>query len=131
MSTMHLVEGQPRLWRQALLRGILLSYPACGQGSLYVRYLKVRNECATFGLDLYPQRVDDTPPYIKMLILGHVLVPLALLLERAAMPPLWLRFTLCLPLTIILTLFFLVPVKGPLIGFQWANRMHGFGGEAE
>ncbi len=131
MSTMHLVEGQPRLWRQALLRGILLRYPACGQGSLYVRYLKVRSECAACGLGLHPHRADDAPPYVTMLILCHVLVPLALRLKRAAMPPLWLYFTLWLPLTIILTLVLLPPVKGALIGFQWAHRMHGFVGEVE
>jgi len=129
MSTMQPAEGRSRLWRQALLRGLLQCCPACGQGSSYYQYLKVRKDCASCGLGLHQHRADDAPPYFTMLILGHVLVPLALMLERAAMPPLWLHLALWLPLTIILTLVLLPRIKGALIGFQWAHRMHGFGGE--
>lgn len=128
MTTMQPAEGQLRSWRQALGRGVLLRCPACGQGSIYGRYLKVRDDCADCGLGLHHHRADDAPPYFTMLILGHVLVPLALILERAAMPPLWLHFSLWLPLTLILTLVLLPRIKGALIGFQWAHRMHGFGG---
>jgi uncharacterized protein (DUF983 family) len=131
MSTMHLVESQPRSWRQALLRGSLLRCPACGQGSLYARYLKARNECAACGLGLHHHRADDAPPYTNMLILCYVLVLQALLLERATMPPLWLHVTLWRPLAIILTLVLLPRVKGAFIGFQWSHRMHGFGGEVQ
>ncbi|MBC8238984.1 MAG: DUF983 domain-containing protein [Alphaproteobacteria bacterium] len=114
-----------------MLRGLLQRCPACGQGSLYNQYLKVRNDCDACGLGLHQHRADDAPPYFTMLILGHVLVPLALMLERAAMPPLWLHLALWLPLTIILTLVLLPRIKGALIGFQWAHGMHGFGGETE
>jgi len=35
-----------------------------------------------------------------------------------------------LPLTVLLSLWILPRVKGALIGYQWANRMHGFGSGA-
>tara|TARA_B100002003_G_scaffold234020_1_gene247460 strand:+ start:302 stop:580 length:279 start_codon:yes stop_codon:yes gene_type:complete len=89
--------------------------------------LKVRDDCATCGLGLHHHRADDAPPYFTMLILGHILVTLVLMLERAAAPPLWLHMSLWLPLTVILSLLLLPRIKGALIGFQWAHRMHGFG----
>lgn len=115
----------------ALWRGLKFRCPACGQGSIFGRYLKVRRVCEACGLGLHHHRADDAPPYFTMLILGHVLVSLALIVERAAAPPLWLHFALLLPLTLILTLILLPRIKGALIGFQWAHRMHGFGGEGE
>ena len=116
-----------RSWRQAMGRGALARCPGCGQGALFGRYLKVEEVCTVCGLELHHHRADDAPPYFTMLITGHILIPLALALERAAAPPLWLHFSLWLPLTVILTLVLLPRVKGALIGLQWANRMHGFG----
>ncbi|MBL6953590.1 MAG: DUF983 domain-containing protein [Alphaproteobacteria bacterium] len=110
-----------------MLRGVRMRCPACGQGSVYGRFLKVRDDCASCGLGLHHHRADDAPPYFTMLILGHILVPLVLMLERAAMPPLWVHMSLWLPLTVILSLLLLPRIKGALIGFQWAHRMHGFG----
>jgi hypothetical protein len=43
-------------------------------------------------------------------------------------PPLWLHFTIWLPLIILLSLAILPVVKGALVGLQWALRMHGFEG---
>jgi len=94
---------------------------------MFGRYLKVRDVCPVCALEMHHHRADDAPPYFTMMILGHILVPLALMLERAAAPPLWQHFSLLLPLTLILTLLLLPRVKGALISLQWANRMHGFG----
>ena len=126
MSTARLEEPAPRPLGQALRRGALARCPACGRGRIFGRYLKVEGQCADCGLALHHHRADDAPPYFTMLILGHVLVPLTLILERAAEPPLWLHFALWLPLPVILSMLMLPRIKGALIGFQWAHRMHGF-----
>ena len=117
-----------RSWRRAMLLGGRARCPDCGRGALFGRYLKVREVCDVCGLEVHHHRADDAPPYFTMLILGHILVPLVLMLELFAAPPVWLHMTLWLPLTLILTLFLLPRIKGALIGLQWANRMHGFGG---
>ena len=116
-----------RSWRQAMSRGARARCPECGQGVMFGRYLKVRDVCPVCALEMHHHRADDAPPYFTRMNLGQILVPLALLFERAAAPPLWLHFSLLLPLTLILTLLLLPRVKGALIGLQWANRMHGFG----
>ena len=81
---------------------------------MFGRYLKVRDVCPVCALEMHHHRADDAPPYFTMMILGHILVPLALMLERTAAPPLWQHFSLLLPL--ILTLLLLPRVKGALIG---------------
>ena len=60
-----------------------------------------------------------------------VVVGLMLSVEMAYRPPLWLHAALWLPLTVILALLLLPPIKGTLIGLQWALLMHGFDPQAE
>ncbi|MGE5259912.1 MAG: DUF983 domain-containing protein [Actinomycetota bacterium] len=111
---------------QSLLRGATLKCPACGVGALYRRYLKVADTCPNCGEELFHHRADDAPPYFTVVIVGHIVVALVLLVEMAYRPPLWVHAALWLPLTLILALVFLPPIKGALIGLQWALRMHGF-----
>jgi uncharacterized protein (DUF983 family) len=53
-------------------------------------------------------------------------VPTALMIETDFSPPVWLQLSIYLPLTLILSLLLLQPVKGAVVGLQWALRMHGF-----
>ena len=41
----------------------------------------------------------------------------------------WQHLAVWVPLTLIMALGLLQPIKGAVIGLQWANYMHGFGGE--
>jgi len=43
--------------------------------------------------------------------------------------PMWLGAIVWIWLTFILSLLLLPRVKGALVGYQWALRMHGFGGQ--
>jgi len=38
---------------------------------------------------------------------------------------------LWIPLTLVVSLLVLPRIKGALVAYQWALRMHGFGGETE
>lgn len=114
---------------QAMLRGARCRCPNCGKGRLYRAYLKVVDRCEVCGEELFHQRADDAPPYVVMSIIGHVIVGLVLTVEVAFHPALWIHLALWLPLTVVLGLALLPPVKGALVGMQWALRMHGFGGE--
>jgi uncharacterized protein (DUF983 family) len=111
---------------EAISRGLRGRCPACGRGSLFARFLKVTERCGACGEELHHQRADDAPAYFVILIVGHIIVPLALLVETSFAPPLWLAFSLWLPLTLVLSMALLQPVKGAIVGWQWAHRMHGF-----
>ena len=118
--------GEKRDVWSAMKRGFRCRCPRCGEGKLFRAFLKVDDHCAVCGLDYSPHRADDLPAYLVIVIVGHIVVPLALSIETNFSPPVWLQLAIYLPLTLILSLALLQPVKGAVVGLQWALRMHGF-----
>lgn len=110
----------------AIRRGLACRCPHCGTGRLFGRYLKVVDRCEACGEDYSHARADDLPPYLTIIIVGHVVVPLVLLVEQTWSPADWVQFAIWIPTTLILTLALLQPIKGAVVGLQWANHMHGF-----
>jgi uncharacterized protein (DUF983 family) len=118
------------IWR-SLRRGMFGSCPACGRGPLFRAFLKVADRCPACGEALHHHQADDAPAYFVILIVGHIIVPLALIVEVAYSPPYWLHAALWLPLTAGLAIGLLTPIKGAIVGWQWANYMHGFDPNAD
>ena len=110
----------------AMRRGLRGRCPRCGQGKLFRAFLKVDNNCSVCGLDYTPHRADDLPAYLVIVIVGHILVPVILWIETDYAPAVWLQLSIYLPVTLIASLGLLQPVKGAVVGVQWALRMHGF-----
>lgn len=123
------IEAPARPIIRSLWRGALRRCPNCGDGKMFHAYLKVSDECPACGEELHHQRADDAPPYIVITIVAHVVVGALLSAEMTYQPPVWLHMAIWLPLTVVLSLLLLPPVKGALVGLQWALRMHGFGGD--
>lgn len=124
--TRESATGEKRdLW-SAIKRGFRGRCPRCGEGKLFRAFLKTADNCSACGLDFTPHRADDLPAYLVIVIVGHIVVPLALSIETHFSPPVWLQLATYLPLTLVLSLLLLQPVKGTVVGLQWALRMHGF-----
>ncbi len=119
-------ETTPRKISAAVGRGLRLRCPKCGEGKAFRAFLKVNNHCPACGEALYHHRADDAPPYVVITIVGHILVGLVLVIEKNYPLDLYLQAAIWLPLTAALCLLLLPPVKGALIGLQWALKMHGF-----
>ena len=113
------------LWT-AMKRGFSGRCPRCGQGKLFRAFLKVADHCSVCGLDFTPHRADDLPAYLVIILVGHIVVPAALWIETNYSPAVWLQLAIYLPFTFIASLLLLQPIKGAVVGFQWALRMHGF-----
>jgi len=116
---------------QSIWRGAAQKCPACARGRLFARYLKVDDACVSCGEELHHHRADDAPPYFTIFIVGHLVVPPLMWVEKAVQPAIWLHMVLWLPLAVALTLWLLPIVKGAIVGLQWANRMHGFDPDSE
>jgi uncharacterized protein (DUF983 family) len=116
---------------QSMRRGWSGRCPNCGRGRMFRAFLKVADHCPACDEALHHHRADDAPAYFVILIVGHVVVPLALIVEIAYSPPYWVHAVLWLPLTIGLAIGLLQPVKGTIVGWQWANYMHGFDPNAQ
>jgi uncharacterized protein (DUF983 family) len=114
--------------RVSILRGFKQKCPACGEGRMFGKYLKVHDKCPSCGEELHHQRADDAPPYFTILIVAHIVGAGILWTEQTYAPPTWVHWIIWLPLLLVLSLWLLPRVKGALIGLQWALRMHGFGG---
>jgi uncharacterized protein (DUF983 family) len=122
-------ERRP-LWL-AIRRGFLGRCPRCGEGRLFARYLKTVDTCSVCGEEMSHHRADDLPPYLTIMIVGHIVVPLVLFVEKTWHPDVVLQLAAWIPLTLALTLMLIQPIKGAVVGLQWANRMHGFDGHED
>lgn len=117
---------------QSLRRGWRQQCPCCGAGALYKQYLKVTPACATCGTVLHHHRADDAPPYFVMTITGHFIIGGIFFVEKNYDVSPWVQMAIWTPLLLLMTLWLLPRVKGALVGYQWALKMHGFGeGEVE
>jgi uncharacterized protein (DUF983 family) len=109
-----------------LTRGFLGRCPCCGKGRIFGAFLKVNDRCSICGEELYHHRADDFPAYLVILIVGHLVVPMALYVETEFAPSYWIHLALWLPLTLGLAIGLLQPIKGAVIAVQWHLGMHGF-----
>ena len=73
-------HAQRALW-PAVLRGLRGRCPNCGRGRIFRAYLKVADRCSVCGEAFHHHRADDAPAYFVILIVGHMVVPLALTIE--------------------------------------------------
>lgn len=128
MTWTEAIPSRPLIpaWR----RGLLGRCPNCGIGRMFRAFLKVADRCPHCGEALHHQQADDAPAYFVILIVGHIVVPAALSVELAVTPPYWLHAAIWLPLTLGLAVGLLQPVKGAIVAWQWAHRMHGFDGSS-
>lgn len=111
---------------QAVLRGALGHCPQCNKGKLFTKYIKVTPQCTECHEDYTPNRSDDLPAYLVLLIVGHIVVGGMVSVETHYDWSSFLHSIVWPPLTIVLTLLLLQPVKGAVVALQWALRMHGF-----
>ena len=109
----------------ALLRGWHGKCPRCGAGhACSAASSRCAAICPACDLALEPYRADDAPAYFTILLVGHIVVPLVLVLERYGdQPPLWFHAMLWLPLSVVLALYLLPHIKGTVIALLWAHRM--------
>ena len=119
--------AEKRSWVSALARGLKKRCPACGRGRLFAGYTRVAAACEACGLDFTGHRADDAPPYVTIMLVGHIAIPAALAAKQLFDPPLALQFAVLTPVMLLASWFLLPATKGGLVGVQWANRMHGFG----
>ena len=118
------------LWA-AMKRGALGRCPHCGEGKLFAGFTKSVDKCSVCGEELYHHRADDLPAYLVIVIVGHIVLGAFMAVEATSTLSMWQHIAIWVPLTIALSVALLQPVKGAVIGLQWALYMHGFGGEKD
>jgi uncharacterized protein (DUF983 family) len=108
--------------RQAAKRGVLGRCPCCGKGQLFARYLKQVDNCASCGEAFAGLRTDDVAPWATIIVVGHVFLPLAFLVDLTHVMPLWAELTLWSGVFATLSMALLPRAKGMMLGVLWQTR---------
>ena len=117
---------KPRPARPALLRGLKGRCPACGEGRLFGSFLKPRDTCPFCGESFAGHEAHDFPAYIVILLLGHLLIPTMITVNALLDIPVGWQAALWPTIAAIAAIAMIQPVKGAVIAYQWARRMHEF-----
>ena len=116
---------------QAMKRGFLGRCPNCGKGRLFASFARTKEKCETCGEAFHHHRADDLPAYLVIFIVGHIVVGAFMGAEAVTQLSMWQHLAIWVPVTIISAIALLQPVKGAVVGLQWAFHMHGFGGHPD
>ncbi|MDU8942130.1 DUF983 domain-containing protein [Ovoidimarina sediminis] len=126
ISEITVAEEDTRELKPALLRGWRRRCPHCGAGPMLKGYLTVRDACPVCAEDFTHARADDGPAYLTVLIVGHLMAPAMIWAFTTFRPdPLILASVFSVG-CVALSLYLLPRLKGMVVAFQWARRMHGF-----
>lgn len=85
-------------------------------------YISVAAKCDVCGLDFAFADSGDGPAVFVTLLAGFLVLGVALAVDVAYEPPLWVHLVIFLPLTIGVCLGMLRPLKGVLIASQYKNK---------
>jgi uncharacterized protein (DUF983 family) len=107
----------------ALGRGLMGRCPVCGKGRLFDGFLRVVAQCERCATPLGLARADDAPPYFTILIVGHIVIPAMLIMQKTADPSTWLLSAIFVPLTVILAIGLIRQVKGATVGLMLSFNM--------
>ncbi len=96
--------------------------PRCGEGKLYDGLLEPAKQCNACGLDYSFIDAGDGPAIFVIMFLGFIVLGLALIVEDAFAPPVWVHISLWLPLISGLGIYTMRVIKAMLIAQQYSNN---------
>lgn len=108
--------------RHAIWRGARQRCPRCGRGALFKSYLKQVDACAVCHEEYAHTRADDASPWLTILFVGHIIVPLIFIVSSWFLWPNWLVMLVWPTVTAALALTVLPRAKGIFIATIWATR---------
>ncbi len=96
--------------------------PRCGEGRLFNGFITLAEKCDHCGMDYKFADAGDGPAVFVTLLGGFVLLGLALFVQMVYEPPVWLLMAIFFPLTLLVSVGMLRPLKGLLICLQYRNK---------
>jgi uncharacterized protein (DUF983 family) len=110
-----------------LVAALACRCPRCGKGKIYQGMLTVAPSCTVCGLEISAHDAGDGPAVFVTLILGALVVGLAILVEIAFAPPIWVHVVLWGPTILGGAVLLLRPLKAGLIALQYRHLALGGG----
>ena len=109
----------------AIKRGFLGRCPSCGQAALFKSYLEQISHCPVCGAEFCRIRADDAAPWLTIIIVGHLFLPLIFFVNLAAFMPFWLGVTCWAALFSGVALAVLPRAKGLMLAVLWVTHAPG------
>jgi len=119
---MATIQGEQRDTILSIRRALRGRCPNCDRGRLFQAYLRQVDRCATCGEPWGELRADDAPPWLTILIVGHLVAPVALALVKYSRLPDWAISTLLVAASLALCLLVLPRAKALFLAAIWASR---------
>ncbi len=120
----------PQSLGAALWRGVKGQCPRCRATHLFAKLLKPVLRCRHCGQNWSLHSADDFPPYIAILLTGHIIAPVIILLSLHTALSQWATMLIVATLALALIAAILQPAKGGVIALQWWLGLQGFAGHA-
>jgi uncharacterized protein (DUF983 family) len=115
-------EGRKYPPISAITTGLAGRCPRCGGGHMFNGFLTLAPRCESCGLDYSFADAGDGPAVFVTLIAGFLVLGLALAVDVAYEPPIWVYLLIFMPVTLLVCLGLLRPLKGLLIASQYKNK---------
>lgn len=104
---------------QAALGGLC---PQCGSKTLFDGVLRFAPSCRSCGLDISAYNVGDGPAAFLTLIVGGTVTALALVVDAAFRPALWVHVLLWVPVTAAAVVGSLRIAKAALLALEFRHK---------
>ncbi|WP_158626126.1 DUF983 domain-containing protein [Arsenicitalea aurantiaca] len=108
---------------RAIWNGLRCRCPRCGEGRLFPRFIEQVAACPVCGEPLARYAVGLFLPFIMIMIVAHVLIFVMLEMELSGRSSPAAYLMVMVPLSVLVPLLLLRPVKGAIIGFLWARDL--------
>ncbi len=121
--TGRVTENYPRL--SSVHVGLRCACPRCGRGKLYDGLLAVRAACDACGLDFSQFDTEDGPAFFIIAGYSAIVIPLALWLDLALSPPIWVQLAVWVPVVLGGVVALLRLFKAWLLAQHFKHRVSG------
>ena len=109
----------------ATARALMGRCPHCGKGKLMRSYLKQVENCSVCGESFGQIRADDAAPWLTIILVGHVFLPFAFLVNVDWMP-LWAAMGMWAACFTGIALAILPRAKALFVTVLWQTRAPGY-----
>lgn len=116
---MATIQGEQRDTILSIRRALRGRCPNCDRGRLFQTYLRQVDRCSACGEPWGELRADDAPPWLTILIVGHLVAPVALALVKYSRLPDWAISTLLVAASLALCLLVLPRAKALFLAAIW------------
>jgi uncharacterized protein (DUF983 family) len=102
--------------------GFMGRCPRCGEGPLFDGYIRIAPACTGCGLSFEGNDTGDGPAFFIMLPLSLLTAGLALVIDLAYSPPIWVHAVLWPTFIALVVGLSLRPVKAIMVALQYRYR---------